>query len=77
MSKLLYLELTRSTNRMVGVHCLGAEYIIMRIAHTVTKKKQKKHKRCLCQLTHSYMEILKWVIGKQCRPRSDATSCGI
>ena len=27
-------------------------------------------------LTHSYCGTFKWVIGKQCRPRSDAT-CGI
>ena len=27
--------------------------------------------------THSHLETCKSVIGKQCRPRSDATLCGI
>ena len=29
------------------------------------------------QLTHSHLETSKRVIGKQCRPRSDATKCGV
>ena len=28
-------------------------------------------------LIHSHMETRERVIGKQCKPRSDATSCGI
>ena len=28
-------------------------------------------------LTHLYLETRKRVIGKQCRPRSDATYCGV
>ena len=31
----------------------------------------------LVGLTKSYLDIRKSVIDKQCRPRSDATSCGI
>ena len=28
-------------------------------------------------LTHSYLQTHKSIIGEQCRPRSDATECGV
>ena len=31
----------------------------------------------ILSLTHSYLETHKSVLGKQCRPRSDATLCGV